>query len=154
MADDFSELPAWVAALTARLDEAGRRALTRQVGIEIARSQRKRIASQRNPDGSAFAPRKPKEERRGSIRRKAAGPMFRRLRTPKFLRMKNDGEGAEIGFTGTAGRIARVHQEGGTDRVSRRTGAPLANYATRELLGLSEADRGRIMDLILEHVGR
>lgn len=152
MADELSELAAWTDALTAKLNEGGRRALTRQVGIEIARSQRRRIAAQRNPDGSAFAPRKPKEEKRGKIRRKAAGPMFRRLRTPKFLRMQNDASSAEIGFTGAAGRIAGVHQYGLRDRVSRRAGAPEVSYPERRLLGPSAEDRDRIMDIVLEHV--
>lgn len=154
MAEDLSELVGWADALIAKLDDAGRRALTKQVGIEIARSQRRRIAQQQNPDGSAFATRKPKAQaRRGSIRRKTEGPMFRRLRTPKFLRMENDASEARIGFTGVAARIAGVHQEGGSDRVGRRPGSPIANYAKRELLGLTAEERGRIMDIVLEHLG-
>ncbi|HEX8301064.1 phage virion morphogenesis protein [Sphingomonas sp.] len=193
-----------------------RRRIMRTVARQIATSQRERIARQRAPDGSAFAPRKPKDppapgayplrflypkgaaeprlvtmaswvrqgplltgfdqeageirsffwdkvakwlptsdvaggkgrlRRRGSIRQKA---MFRKLRNGRNLRSgATDGE-AWVGFSGRAAEIAWVHQEGRPDRPAPRARA--VRYPKRELLGLTEAERGTMVDLVLAHI--
>src|SRR5260363_336760 len=46
---------AWMGA---RLQPSARRRLARTLAVALRRSQQSRIAAQRNPDGSAFAPRK------------------------------------------------------------------------------------------------
>ncbi len=59
---DFAELERFAGAMIENLSAAERRSLFRRVGKALRASQQKRIAAQRNPDGSAFAPRKkPKE---------------------------------------------------------------------------------------------
>jgi phage virion morphogenesis protein len=153
-ADDLEPLNARLAVLMARLGEGERRVLGRRIGILIGRSNRKRIAAQQNPDGSPFEPRRPKDlgGKKGGIRRKAAGAMFRRLRTPKFLRTQSDADQVELGFAGAAARIAGVHHHGLRDRVSNRPGAPEATYPQRRLLGLDEADREAILDEAFRHL--
>src|SRR5260363_398366 len=49
---------AWMGARLARLQPSARRRLARTLAVALRRSQQSRIAAQRNPDGSAFAPRK------------------------------------------------------------------------------------------------
>jgi|GEM_PF-5645917 len=64
-------LETWAAAQLARLAPAERRRLARKLAVEVRRDQQKRIAAQQNPDGSAYAPRKPRAEaRNGRIRLK------------------------------------------------------------------------------------
>ncbi|HBZ4038431.1 TPA: phage virion morphogenesis protein [Klebsiella pneumoniae] len=71
-----------------------------------------------------------------------AEPMFRRLRTARFLKSRATADGVEVGYSGVAARIARAHQEGLRDRIN-DSGAT-ADYPRRELLGLSKADRTAI----------
>ncbi|MCC7732746.1 phage virion morphogenesis protein [Klebsiella pneumoniae] len=80
-----------------------------------------------------------------------ADPMFRRLRTTRFLKTRATSEGASVGFSGVAARIARVHQYGLRDRVN-DSGA-MATYPRRELLGLSKADRMAIARQVIDSLG-
>lgn len=97
-------------------------------------------AEERNAGAGKF-------RRRGTIRARA---MFRKLRNARNLRSGASDLEAWIGFTGRAAEIARVHQDGGRDRPAR--GAKPVRYAQRGLLGLTEAERNRAVDLLLAHV--
>lgn len=88
-----------------------------------------------------------KLRRRGGIRQAA---MFRRLRGSRFLGAGATDREAWIGFAGRAAEIARVHQEGLADRPA--AGGRAVRYARRGLLGLTQAERSRALDLLLEHV--
>lgn len=78
-------------------------------------------------------------------------PMFRRLRTARFLKARADTDGATVGFSGVAARIARVHQYGLRDKVN-NSGA-VATYPRRQLLGLSKADRMAIARQVIDSLG-
>lgn len=148
MADDLHAVADWAGALLAQLSPAARRGLMRQLATDLRRSQQQRIAAQRAPDGSAYAPRRPQRLRgkAGRIRR----AMFARLRTARWLRTRSDAHGLSVGFAGRVARIARVHQYGGTDAV--RPGGPSADYPARPLLGFSPADLDLITDRLLAHL--
>lgn len=88
-----------------------------------------------------------KFRRRGHIRRAA---MFRRLRGARHLQAGATDAEAWVGFSGRAAEIARVHQDGGMDRPAAK--AKPVRYARRELLGVTEEERGRMLDLLLAHV--
>lgn len=69
MSDDLHALEDWAGALLARLSTSERRKLNQDIARELRTSHRKRIAAQKNPDGSKFAPRKQvKEERAKPVR--------------------------------------------------------------------------------------
>lgn len=59
---DLSELEAFVGGMLKSLEPAARRGLLRKVARQMRLSNQQRIAAQRNPDGSAFAKRKPPVE--------------------------------------------------------------------------------------------
>ncbi|MBJ2093875.1 phage virion morphogenesis protein [Serratia ureilytica] len=80
-----------------------------------------------------------------------ADPMFRRLRTARFLKARADASGATVGFTGVAARIARTHQYGLRDRVN-KSGA-MASYPRREVLGITKADRMAIARSVIDSLG-
>ena len=144
---DFRELEAWAGAFLANLEAPARRALTRAVAGELRRRQARRIAEQRNPDGSAYEPRKPQLRLRpGRVRR----AMFARLRTTRFLKTESNPNAAVVTFAGRAQRIAAVHQYGLRDRVS-KAGLE-AQYPARQLLGFDDADVSRITDLVITHL--
>lgn len=144
--DDLHQLEAWAAPLLERIGPAARRQLARRMGQELRRSQQKRIAEQRNPDGSAYAPRRA-QAAAGRIKR---GAMFRKIRQGKHLRVQATADEVAVGFFGRVARIARVHQEGLADQVSE--GGAWARYERRELLGFTAAEIARLHELLLEHV--
>lgn len=160
MSDDLEQIAAWIGAIAQQLEPKARRRLTRALGVQARKDQSQRIGAQKNPDGSRYAPRKrpdPIRGRGGKVRQRAeaakTGPMFRRLRQAGLLKARSDADSASVGFpSNQTSRIARVHQDGKRDKVSRRPGAPEVQYAQRILLGFSDEDKGRLMDLVLAHL--
>ncbi|MGF7190663.1 phage virion morphogenesis protein [Robbsia andropogonis] len=160
MTDDILALEELARGMLARLSTGQRRTVTKDIAHELRRSQQARIAAQRNPDGSAYVPRKasrskaPTKGKKGLRQRRLTvkqQAMFRKLRTASHLKMKSDASGLEIGFAGRVARIARVHQEGGTTVVA--TGGPRHRYAQRTLLGLAAADVALVRNRLLAHIG-
>ncbi len=80
-----------------------------------------------------------------------ADPMFRRLRTARFLKARADANGTSVGYTGVAALIARTHQLGLRDRVN-KSGA-VATYPQRQLLGITKADRMAIARSVIDSLG-
>lgn len=151
MNDALNHLDTWAGALLAKLAPPARRTLARTIATELRRSQQQRIAAQLNPDGTAYAPRKPRlRDKRGAIRRRAT--MFAKLRTARWLKATSTADAAEVGFIGRVARLARVHQEGLRDRVS--PGGKQIRYPTRALLGFTEAERESIRTRLLDHLTR
>lgn len=146
----MSTLESTLSALLAKLDAPARRKLAQEVGKILWASQVKRIAGQKNPDGSAYVPRRPqKRPQPGRLKKKA---MFAKLRTTRFLKKKATANSAEVGFVGRVGRIARVHQDGLNDKTS-QTG-PSVRYAQRQLLGFTSDDIHHIESLVLTHLSK
>ncbi|MFA1790794.1 phage virion morphogenesis protein [Xanthomonas campestris] len=147
--DELTSLENWAAPLLARLQPGERRTLARQIGTELRRSQSQRIGKQQAPDGSAYAPRKQQlRQKTGRIKR---AKMFAKLRQAKFFKVSASPNAVSVGFVGRVSRIARVHQEGLTERV--RPGGPKARYAKRGLIGISERDSEEIRNLIISAIG-
>lgn len=150
MADDLRALEDWAGVLLAKLEPGARRQLNQEIGRELRRSQQQRIAAQRNPDGSAYAARKPRQLRNkaGRIKRQ----MFAKLRQAKHLKVQSTPDSIAIGFMGRVARIARIHQYGLRDRPER--GQADVQYDRRELLGFTDADLELIRDHLLAHLTR
>jgi len=148
MSDDLTALETWLNPLLAKLEPQERTKLAREAAREIRKNQTKRITAQKNPDGSAFEKRKPRDLRgkQGRIKKK----MFMKLKMARYLKAQGSEQAVTVGFTGRVARIARVHQYGLKDRAER--GAPDVRYARRELLGLSEDDLEIIRGALLDHL--
>lgn len=149
MSDDLRAIEDWAGVLLAKLGAGERRKLNQTIARDLRRSQQQRIAAQRNPDGTPYAPRKPRKDLRGKVggvRRK----MFAKLRQAKHLKLQSTADRMAIGFVGRTARLARVHQYGLRDRAER--GAPDVQYDRRQLLGLTDADLELIRDRLLEHL--
>jgi phage virion morphogenesis protein len=151
MADALISLETWVEPMLAAMTSTERRGLARRIGIELRRSQHIRIQNQKNPDGSSYLPRKRARDKAGRIKRNAEH-MFRRISRSNYLRLQADDAGVAVGFVGRVARIARVHQEGLVDRISRE--GATARYPIRELLGFTDEDRARIRELLEAHFGQ
>lgn len=149
MADNLNALEDWAGALLSRLNPTQRRQLTQRIARNLRRSQQQRIAAQRNPDGTPFAPRKAGKqlrEKKGRIRRK----MFTKLRTAKMLKLQSTADSVGIAFLDRAARIARIHQYGLKDRPGK--GQADVRYDKRELLGFTQTELDSIRDQLLEHI--
>ncbi|MCJ2515472.1 phage virion morphogenesis protein, partial [Klebsiella pneumoniae] len=114
---ELQEVDAWLEALLAGLEPAARKRMMRELAQQLRRSQQKNIRMQRNPDGTAYEPRRvTARTKTGRIRRQ----MFAKLRTAKYLKAAASPDSASVEFEGRVQRIARVHHYGLRDRVSRR----------------------------------
>jgi len=152
MSDNLSALETWAGTLLAQLQPGQRRIVTRRIAQDLRRSQAQRIASQQAPDGTPYATRKQRKNLRGKkgrIKRQKAA-MFEKIRTYKNLKTEQDGNQLSVGFFGRVARIARVHQEGATDKVSKKGQG--VRYPTRPLLGFSATDQALIRDSLLRHL--
>ena len=152
MSDDLHALEAWAGALLAKLQPAQRRAINHKVAIDLRRSQAQRIKAQQGPDGAAYPARKRRKEfkgKSGRIKRQKAA-MFAKIRTAKHLKVKATGDQIEVGFFGWVARVARVHQFGQQDRVSRK--GAMHKYLSRPLLGMSEGSPTSICNFLLHHL--
>lgn len=146
---ELEDLTAWAGAFLQKLDTKERRALLRAVVTELRRRQTSRIAEQRNPDGSAYEPRKPRlRQRAGRVRR----AMFMRLQTSRFMKTQSDANSAVVSFVGNAERIASIHQFGLRDRVS--NGGLKVKYARRRLFGFADSDVDCLADIVLTRLCR
>ncbi len=152
MADDLRALEDWAGALLNQLQPKERRQVTQTIARELRRRQQQRIGAQRNPDGTPYAPRKPRQPLRAKAGRIKQRKMFAKLRTARYLRLQSDASSIAIGFAGRLSRIARVHQYGLRDKPDRNS--PDIQYQRRELLGLSDDDLEMIRDQLLQHLVR
>lgn len=145
---DFGKIEAWCASLIERLEPAQRRALARELAKRLRETQAKRIAAQKNPDGSDYAPRKPQLRRK--VRRGRVAAMFAKMRTSRFLHLQATPDAAVVAFSDDVQRIAKVHQGGLRDRVNKR--GLTVQYPARELLGFTPPEVDAIADVVLTHL--
>lgn len=149
MSDDLRAIEDWAGVLLARLGAGERRKLNQAIARDLRRNQQQRIAVQKNPGGTPYAPRKPRKDLRGKVGR-VKRKMFAKLRQARYLKLQSTADHIALGFVGRTARLARVHQYGLRDRAER--GAPDVQYAQRQLLGLTDADLELIRDRLLEHL--
>lgn len=155
MADDLTLLETWCAPLLAKLTAGQRTQVARKIGQALRRSQHQRIAANKAPDGGSYLPRKRRAEplraKKGRIKRKRDA-MFQRIGRAAYLKVQASPSDVSVGFFGRVARIARVHQEGRTDRINRE--GRTARYPVRELLGFTQADTRMVRDLLIEHLAQ
>ncbi len=147
MSSDLTALEDWAGGLLAQLEPRKRRQLNQQIARELRQSQQKRVTAQRNPDGTPFAPRKPRlREKTGRVRAK----MFTKLKAAKHMRLQSDADSIALAFLGRTARLARVHHYGLRDRPG--PGSPAVQYAKRELLSFTADDLDLIRTRLLDHL--
>ncbi|MFB4461723.1 phage virion morphogenesis protein, partial [Enterobacter hormaechei subsp. steigerwaltii] len=136
--------------LLAALSPAGRRKLAGEIAKQLRTAQQQRIKQQKAPDGSPYQARKrqPLRAKKGRIKR----AMFQKLRTNRYMKASGRENGAVVEFTGNVQRIARVHQYGLKDRPNAH--AQDVQYAERQLLGFSQADKELVETLTIKHLSR
>lgn len=148
--NDLRKLEDWAGALLVKLDPKERRKVNQSIARDLRRSQQQRIRAQRNPDGTAYEPRKKPAQRTktGRIKQKA---MFRKLSLASHLRMNSTANAVGVAFMARNARIARIHQYGLHDSPGKNS--PRVKYAKRELLGFSDSDLALVRDRLIDHLG-
>lgn len=146
MSDDVAHVKTAFEALLKNISKPRRRLLYQQIGRELARSQRRRIKAQQNPDGTPYAPRKAKHKTKGRI---ASKLMFKKIGLPAHLKLRYENEGISLGFYGGDAAIAEIHQYGLKGRVRPEFNWKVP-YERRELLGFSEEDAEMIEKFVLK----
>lgn len=145
--DDLQRVDDWLAALLANLEPAARNRMMRQLAQELRRSQQQNIRLQRNPDGTAFEPRRvTARSKKGRIKRQ----MFAKLRTTKYLKTAATADSVSVQFDGKVQRIARVHHYGLREQV--KYGGRIIKYPSRRLLGFNEATYKVTHEVLLEWI--
>jgi len=138
---------AWLDALLAGLEPAARKRMLRDLAQQLRRIQQNNIRMQRNPDGTAYEPRRvTARTKQGRIRRQ----MFAKLRTTKYLKAVASHDTASVEFESRVQRIARVHHYGLRDRVSRK--GMEVRYAKRRLLGMNHETDMLIQGKLFEYL--
>ncbi|MEC5446146.1 phage virion morphogenesis protein [Enterobacter hormaechei] len=147
---DFKPFDNQLAGLLAALSPSARRKLSGEIAKQLRAAQQQRIKQQKNPDGSPYQARKrqPLRAKKGRIKR----AMFQKLRTNRYMKASGRENGAVVEFTGNVQRIARVHQYGLKDRPN--VHAQDVQYAERQLLGFSQADKQLVETLTIKHLSR
>lgn len=152
--DDLAAFDAYFGRILAGLTPARRRRATLKLGQALRRANVQRIAANEQPDGTAMEPRKPRLDRRGRVRRKAGGKMFRKLRQAKKWRIDAQPDSVEILATGNT-RIAAQHQFGEEGQVGRAPdGRRIKHrYPARRLLGFAPGDEREALQIAEEMLG-
>ncbi|WP_294266381.1 phage virion morphogenesis protein [uncultured Sphingomonas sp.] len=145
--NDLAAVEQLASALLRSVAPPARRKILTAIARDIRRSQSDRIAAQKAPDGSAFAPRRPKPKKKGKLRQRR---MFSKIRLAKHLRAQATTDEATIGFSGPASRVARVHQLGLDDAPA--PGMRKVRYTRRVLLGLTPTEVACAMDFLIGNI--
>ena len=138
---DFAALGTWLQPLLQRLSPQAQAQMMRRVAIELRKRNQQRTRSQVDTEGQPFVPRKSGDGQ----------PMFRELTLARYFKTKATTNTAQVGFTGSAARIASVHNIGRTDVVNKAKGIRHA-YPRRQLLGISEEDQAFVQEVILDYL--
>lgn len=147
MSQDIHDLANHIQPFIEKLSVSERAKLAQSIGRDLRKNQSNRITSQKNPDGSGYAPRRKRlRDQKGKIKRR----MFDKLKNNSNLILRTNADSISLGFVGRVARIAKVHQYGLRDRVSRK--GVTFDYPKRELLGFNIQDIQLIKDLMLEHI--
>lgn len=148
--DDLSRFDEWFGQILAGLSPAQRRKATLKLGQELRRSNLKRVAANIEPDGRPMEPRKPRLDRRGKVRKRGSGKMFKGLRKLRNWKIEADADGVEIRpATGSVDRVGAVSQFGEVADVGRlHDGRTIRHrYAQRRILGFGPEDEHIALDI-------
>ncbi|WP_426763157.1 phage virion morphogenesis protein [Hafnia paralvei] len=133
-----------LAGLIGNLTPVQRRKIAVEVAKRLRSSQQQRIKQQKAPDGTPYASRKPQpaSSKRGRVKRQ----MFAKLRTNRFMKAQGSSDAAVVEFVGRVQRMARIHQEGLSDKPNRFSRE--VKYEARPLLGFSAADKQIVEEVV------
>lgn len=134
--------------ILAGLTPARRKSASRKLGQALRRANLQRIAQNVQPDGSAMEPRKPRRDKRGRLKKKQGGKMFRQLRQARRWRIDARPDSVEI-MPKTGANVAAIHHFGleGTVGKDHEGNSIKVRFAQRRLLGFAPGDEKLALDV-------
>lgn len=120
-----------------------------EIGATLVLSTRQRFFSEKDPEGKAWQPLKPRTQKRkvGAVGRRRGTKHILRQRRTLFNSVAHLVEDDEVAI-GSPDKRAAIHQLGGTDDMAPGP----AGIPARPYLGISEADEGDIAATLLRHL--
>lgn len=144
---DLELLSEHLGVMLIKLSDTERRHLEMDIARKLRVTQKKRITSQKNSDGSAYIPRKTRlRDKKNKIKSK----MFNLIKNATYMRIERTAQGVAVGFTNRVAFIARVHQYGLRDKVDKD--GPTVKYASRELLGFTDTEMNMIENEVINYL--
>lgn len=152
--DALAALDSWFGQILAGLAPGKRRRLSLKLGQALRRANLKRQQQNVEPDGGAMEVRKPRLDRRGKLRKKQGGKMFRRLRLARNWPIDARADSVEISAKGGVAKVAAEHHFGKKGFVGRAPDGSkvFTRYPPRRLLGFDRADREAALDIAAEFI--
>lgn len=116
----------------------------REIARYLRRSMVRRLRHQQDVNQKSFTPR---------IRRDENRKMLQGFSRPNRLLTRYNSAGFELGYAGTFGKRARIHNLGLHDRIKNRFGKMTdAKYAAREWIGVSDDDIAAIQLILARYM--
>lgn len=154
--DALAGFDEWFGQILAGLTPAKRKAAARQLGQALRRANLARITRNVQPDGKAMETRKPRpgsrKDKRGRLRKKAGGKMFRKLRLAKSWRIDAQPDSVELRpVNPLVGHTAATHHFGLRGFVGKASGGRTikTRYPERHLLGFAPEDEQAALDVAI-----
>lgn len=141
-------LDTWLGRIQQGMSPAKRKRAALKLGQALRRSNLARIQANVEPDGSAMEDRKARLDRRGRLRGKAGGKMFRKLRYARQWAIDARPDSVELSPKGKS-KIPAVHHFGKKGYVGRGPDGSkvFARYPQRRLLGFGKDDDQLAIDV-------
>jgi len=149
--DALTGLDEWLGGIMLSLSPAKRRRASLKLGQALRRANLARIKANVEPDGGAMEKRKARLDRRGRVRKKAGGKMFRKLRYARQWQIAARPDSVELSPSGRS-TIPEVHQFGEKGFVGRTPDGRkvFTKYPQRRLLGFSREDEQLAIDIAVQ----
>ena len=149
--DAMAGLDPWLGSILQGLSPAKRRRAQLKLGQALRRSNLARIKANVEPDGGAMEERKSRLDRRGQVRKKAGGKMFRKLRYARQWKVTARPDSVELAPNGRS-PIPEVHHFGKKGFVGRGPDGRkiFTKYPERRLLGFGKGDDQLAIDVAAE----
>jgi phage virion morphogenesis protein len=139
--------------LVAALKPSEQKKLAEKIGQRLIKSNAARIKKNIAPDGTAFAPRLPQNQKNKiqKTRKKRQARLFQKMANSGRLQQKFQGGTLNLAFKHTKNNLEKVHHFGLSDKVN-EAGSVTHQYAERPLLGINQADEMAITDSYIQHL--
>ena len=149
--DALAGFDEWFGRVLQGLKPGERKRAAMKLGQALRRSNLQRQQENVEPDGSPMEKRKSRMDRRGRVRKKAGGKMFRKLRYARRWAIDARPDSVELSPKGNS-KIPEVHHFGKKGFVGRGPDGRkiFTRYPERKLLGFDDADRQTAIDIVAE----
>jgi phage virion morphogenesis protein len=135
----------WLKQQFSFLKPATRKRAMREISNYLLKRNRQRVSQQKNADGTAYAPRKPRFKILKNGKSKRFIPKRKMLLGFKrHIRAKSTPDKAEVGIYGHAARLATIHDHGASENGIK--------YPSRELVQFEPDDVPAIESILQRYL--